>query len=98
MVGCGGWMQVVIEADAFKMSDPVFNQLNQDEDGANDVSRVVHEHSTTAANRELLAALRNQRDVVMDGTMTWAPPPHTHTCMYNLEFPAPSLCMLAAQL
>ena len=47
--------------------------MNADEDGANDVSRVVHEYSTTAANRQLLAALRNQRDVVMDGTMTWLP-------------------------
>eukprot|EP01052_Picozoa_sp_SAG31_P064577 SAG31_NODE_23428_length_504_cov_1.390123_2_plen_104_part_01 len=43
----------------------IFNQLNVDEHGANEVSRVVHEYSTVAANRELLAALRNQRDVVM---------------------------------
>ncbi len=64
---------VVIEADAFKMHDPIFAQLNKDERGANEVGMVVHGHSTTAANEELIAALLNQRDVVMDGTMTWKP-------------------------
>lgn len=64
---------VVIEADAFKMHDPIFEQLNEDEDGANEVGMVVHGHSTDAANEELIAALLNGRDVVMDGTMTWKP-------------------------
>eukprot|EP01043_Picozoa_sp_COSAG02_P051153 COSAG02_NODE_5350_length_4408_cov_48.603852_3_plen_537_part_00 len=64
---------VVIEADAFKMHDPIFDQLNKDEHGANEVGMVVHSHSTDAANEELLAALLNQRDIVMDGTMTWKP-------------------------
>ena len=69
-----GWKDaVVIEADAFKMHDPIFAQLNVDEQGANEVGMVVHSHSTGAANEELLAALLNQRDVVMDGTMTWKP-------------------------
>ena len=48
---------VVIEADAFKMHDPIFEQLNKDEDGANEVGMVVHGHSTDAANEELIAEL-----------------------------------------
>lgn len=63
---------VVVEADNFKMLDPIFQQLSKDEESST-AAQVVHEHSTTAATEELIAALEQQRDVVMDGTMTWLP-------------------------
>ena len=82
---------VVVEADAFKHSDPIFEALNafnnQNKEHHNDneqqqtrkkqqpvrVSELVHEHSTDAANQQLVVALANQRDIVVDGTMTWLP-------------------------
>ena len=64
---------VVIEADALKMMDPVFQALNKVENGANAVSQLVHGYSTDAANGQLLLALKEQRNIVMDGTMTWMP-------------------------
>ena len=63
---------VTIEADDFKMQDVLFQTLTEIT-GSNGVSRIVHEHSTNAANKQLLAALANQRDIVMDGTMMWKP-------------------------
>ena len=40
----------------------------------NDVlTRMIHEHSTDAANQQLVVALANQKDIVVDGTMTWLP-------------------------
>jgi hypothetical protein len=53
--------------------DPVFQKLNELEEGSNEVSQIVHGHSTDAANKQLLIALKNQRTIVMDGTMTWMP-------------------------
>jgi len=82
---------IVVEADAFKHSDPIFQALkafnNQNKERHNDneqqqtrkkhqpvkVSQLVHEHSTDAANQQLVVALANQRDIVVDGTMTWLP-------------------------
>ena len=84
---------VVVEADAFKHSDPVFHALKSFQEkssssfstsngstsgsgnngGEPRVSQLVHEHSTNAANQQLIVALANQRDVVVDGTMTWMP-------------------------
>jgi len=83
---------VVVEADAFKHSDPVFHALNalfekngvakRVNGGSNNcscngqddrVSQLVHDHSTKAANQQLVVAIANQRDVVVDGTMTWMP-------------------------
>lgn len=61
---------VVIEADAFKMADPVFRRLAE---AGVDGSRAVHSHSTKAAERLLLSAVRQQRDIVFDGTMSWPP-------------------------
>lgn len=71
--GIFGSHPVVIEADALKMRDPIFQALNKVENGSNVVSQIVHGHSTDAANSQLLLALREQRNIVMDGTMTWMP-------------------------
>ena len=64
---------VVIEADAFKMGDAVFQELNIRTGGDNEVGAIVHSHSTDAANKQLIAALSAGRDVVLDGTLTWKP-------------------------
>lgn len=64
---------LVVEADDLKMNDPIFQALNVQENGSNEVSQLVHSFSTEAANKQLLAALKNQRTIVMDGTMTWMP-------------------------
>jgi len=89
---------VIIEADAFKHSDPFFHVVNAsreknqklllcgDDSNSNSclelacgnscrkrVLQSIHEHSTDAANQQLVGALANQRDVVVDGTMSWMP-------------------------
>lgn len=37
------------------------------------VLQSIHEHSTDVANQQLVGALANQCDVVVDGTMSWMP-------------------------
>lgn len=70
----GDWEgAVVIEADQFKMNDVFFRELNKLTGGDNEVAAMVHSNSTTAANKQLIAALTGGRDVVLDGTMTWQP-------------------------
>ena len=72
---------VIVEADAFKHSDPVFcamtavskASLLRRHSGHQKALQSIHEHSTDAANLQLVNALANQRDVVVDGTMTWLP-------------------------
>lgn len=76
---------VVVEADAFKHCDPVFHALKalREKNGAAQrninngedqrLSQLIHQHSTDAANQQLVVALANQRDIVVDGTMTWMP-------------------------
>ncbi|CDF36504.1 unnamed protein product [Chondrus crispus] len=59
---------VVVEADAFKMSDPLFHVLRSITPKA---ARIVHHDSVTAAEELFLQAVNSRRDVVFDGTMSW---------------------------
>ncbi|KAH9322684.1 hypothetical protein KI387_017323 [Taxus chinensis] len=65
---------VVVEADAFKETDVVYQTLNSS--GHNDLletSELVHQTSTDAAESLLVTALNQGRDVIFDGTMSWEP-------------------------
>jgi hypothetical protein len=53
--------------------DIFFRELNKLTGGDNEVAAMVHSNSTSAANKQLIAALSSGRDVVLDGTMTWQP-------------------------
>ncbi|CAL8471980.1 g11522 [Coccomyxa elongata] len=66
---------VVIEADAIKNRDVMLKHLSSSDFTKNDptLSSYVHEYSTKAAEAMLVAAVNKQRDIVFDGTMTWAP-------------------------
>ncbi|CAD7700223.1 unnamed protein product, partial [Ostreobium quekettii] len=64
---------VVVEADAIKNQDVVFQALSDRLGGDPAVSQLVHEYSTSNAEGMLVAAINSQRDVVFDGTMTWLP-------------------------
>eukprot|EP00667_Euglena_gracilis_P002268 EG_transcript_2269 len=62
---------VIIEADAFKLQDPLFAALLH----ANvaNAAEVVHNTSTATAEELLLDALQRNRDIVFDGTLSWEP-------------------------
>eukprot|EP00873_Tetraselmis_striata_P046075 jgi/Tetstr1/466339/TSEL_010869.t1 len=67
---------VVVEADAIKECDHLFRHLrggrtNYRDD--KDARKIAHEYSTQAAEAILVAAINEQKDVIFDGTMTWAP-------------------------
>ncbi len=63
---------VCVEADRFKLADPLFAELAQR--GAHGfASFAVHRDSTDAAEELLLAALHEERTIVFDGTCKWAP-------------------------
>ncbi|EPS63235.1 hypothetical protein M569_11553 [Genlisea aurea] len=65
---------VIIEADAFKESDVIYQALNSQ--GHHDLLRtaeLVHQSSTDAASSLLVTALNEGRDVIMDGTLSWVP-------------------------
>ncbi|CAI5939664.1 unnamed protein product [Closterium sp. NIES-65] len=65
---------VVVEADAFKEKDAIFRALSADRlSDAARISQLVHEESTRAAQSTLVTALNEGRDVIFDGTMSWAP-------------------------
>ncbi|KAK9832479.1 hypothetical protein WJX81_000145 [Elliptochloris bilobata] len=70
---------VVVEADAIKNRDTVYRALTSMErsmdklSDAESLSSYVHEYSTKAAEAQLVAAVNQQKDIVFDGTMTWAP-------------------------
>ncbi|PXF46601.1 Thioredoxin M2, chloroplastic [Gracilariopsis chorda] len=59
---------VVVEADAFKLSDPLFQVLQSVTPLA---SRIVHKDSLEAAEQLFLQAVNTRRDVVFDGTLSW---------------------------
>ena len=59
---------VVVEADAFKMNDPLFVVLQSVTPLA---SRIVHQDSLKAAEDLFLQAVNNRRDVCFDGTLSW---------------------------
>lgn len=59
---------VVVEADAFKLNDPLFQILQSVTPLA---SRIVHKDSIMAAEELFLRAVNLRRDVVFDGTLSW---------------------------
>lgn len=65
---------VVVEADAFKKTDVVYQALNScGHDDLLETSELVHQVSTDAAASLLVTALNEGRDVIFDGTMSWEP-------------------------
>ncbi|KAJ4870123.1 P-loop containing nucleoside triphosphate hydrolases superfamily protein [Raphanus sativus] len=66
---------VVIEADAFKESDVIYRALSSrgHHDDMLQTAELVHQSSTDAASSLLVTALNEGRDVIMDGTLAWAP-------------------------
>lgn len=59
---------VMVEADAFKHDDPLFQVLQ----GVTPLaSRIVHQDSIAAAEELFLKAVNRRRDVVFDGTLSW---------------------------
>ncbi|XP_076886910.1 calmodulin calcium-dependent NAD kinase-like [Bidens hawaiensis] len=66
---------VVVEADAFKETDVIYQALNS-RGRHNDMlqtAELVHQTSTDAASSVLVTALNDGRDVIMDGTLSWEP-------------------------
>ncbi|XP_076943780.1 calmodulin calcium-dependent NAD kinase-like [Bidens hawaiensis] len=66
---------VVVEADAFKETDVIYQALNS-KGHHNDmlqIAELVHQSSTDAASSVLVTALNDGRDVIMDGTLSWEP-------------------------
>eukprot|EP01094_Clydonella_sp_ATCC50884_P004121 TRINITY_DN1319_c1_g1_i1.p1 TRINITY_DN1319_c1_g1~~TRINITY_DN1319_c1_g1_i1.p1 ORF type:complete len:768 (-),score=164.81 TRINITY_DN1319_c1_g1_i1:54-2201(-) len=62
---------VVVEADAMKEHDPLYHKLQ--DLGYSDAGRRVHQDSVENANILLLRAVSTRRNIVLDGTMMWAP-------------------------
>lgn len=59
---------VTVEADAFKLSDPLFQVLQ----GVTPMAAsIVHNDSTAAAEELFVKAVNSRRDIVFDGTMSW---------------------------
>lgn len=61
---------VVVEADFFKRTDPMFNALNSI---GVEASRALHAKSLEAAENLFLKAVQARRSVVLDGTLSWMP-------------------------
>eukprot|EP01018_Ginkgo_biloba_P006753 Gb_05767 [translate_table: standard] len=71
---CVAESAVVVEADAFKETDLIYQALNSD--GHSDMvetAEFVHKSSTDAASSLLVSALNEGRDIIFDGTMSWKP-------------------------
>jgi predicted ABC-type ATPase/thiol-disulfide isomerase/thioredoxin len=66
-----GENMVLVEADALKTKDPLFQFLSKN--GVGNASEIVHKFSTDAAETLFLSALKWRRDIVFDGTMSWLP-------------------------
>nr|KYP60837.1 hypothetical protein KK1_023251 [Cajanus cajan] len=66
---------VVVEADAFKESDVIYKALNSrgHHHDMLQTAELVHQSSIDAASSLLVTALNEGRDVIMDGTLSWAP-------------------------
>jgi Zeta toxin len=62
---------VVVEADSFKQTDPVYTALTSI--GVSKAAGIVHSKSVEGAEELLLLATQKRRDVVFDGTMSWKP-------------------------
>lgn len=63
---------VCVEADRFKEVDPLFHKISELATST-DASRICHRESTNDAEELLLAALKENRDIVFDGTCKWRP-------------------------
>ena len=63
---------VVIEADAIKNQDVVFQELKDTPAFAGDssLSQFVHEYSTRRASGMLVAAVNAQKDIIFDGALS----------------------------
>jgi hypothetical protein len=64
---------VTVEADKFKMHDPVFQALTSTFHRGGGAAKLVHSHSTEAAEKLFIHAVNEARDIVFDGTMSWRP-------------------------
>ncbi|KAL9227398.1 hypothetical protein vseg_003089 [Gypsophila vaccaria] len=66
---------VVVEADAFKENDVIYRALSLGGHPSDmlQTAELVHQSSTNAASSLLVTALNEGRDVIMDGTLSWAP-------------------------
>ncbi|KAK9068193.1 hypothetical protein SSX86_012304 [Deinandra increscens subsp. villosa] len=66
---------VVVEADAFKETDVIYQALNSRGHHSDmlQTAELVHQTSTDAASGVLVTALNDGRDVIMDGTLSWEP-------------------------
>ncbi|XP_074316968.1 calmodulin calcium-dependent NAD kinase [Silene latifolia] len=66
---------VRVEADAFKETDVIYRALSLSGHHADmlQTAELVHQSSTDAASSLLVTALNEGRDVIMDGTLSWAP-------------------------
>lgn len=63
----------MIEADAIKNQDVVYQALKERLGNDPSLSELVHEFSTSRAEYMLVTAINEQKDIVFDGTMTWLP-------------------------
>ncbi|CAB4292213.1 unnamed protein product [Prunus armeniaca] len=85
---------VVVEADAFKETDVIYRALSSRGHHTDmlQTAELVHQSSTDAASSLLVTALNEGRDVIMDGTLSWAPfveqtidmARHVHKCRYRM--------------
>lgn len=64
---------VLVEADAFKDTDLIYQALRSDHAYREmlEIAEHVHKASTDAASSLLVAALNEGRDIIFDGTMSW---------------------------
>lgn len=60
---------VIVEADAFKMTDPLFQVLANMTPLA---SRIVHPDSLVAAEELFIKAVNCRKSIVFDGTLSWS--------------------------
>ena len=63
---------MVIEADQFKELSPFFELMNHRLSSV-ELKKEVHALSTRAAEALLLQAVKQQRDIVFDSTLSWLP-------------------------
>ncbi|XP_047319233.1 calmodulin calcium-dependent NAD kinase-like [Impatiens glandulifera] len=83
---------VVVEADAFKQKDVIFQALKGHHNDMLHTSELVHQSSTDAASSLLVTALNEGRDVIMDSTLSWEPfvyqtidmVRNVHKCRYRM--------------
>ncbi|KAF8014507.1 hypothetical protein BT93_H0348 [Corymbia citriodora subsp. variegata] len=67
--------KVVVEIDAFKETDVVYQALctNGHHDDMLHTAELVHQSSADAASSLLVTALNEGRDVILDSTLSWEP-------------------------